>query len=974
MKKKIGIILAILLCAVLIFTFVACGNTDTPTEEEPKGTTPAAEDKLTVTAEQKAEMELDIGNYIESWLKANAEEKDSVTDQSKGLKSALTAKEFNFIFKRTPIEPTNIKVTFDKATAKYDVTITYGSTKLAEPIVLSFKKDAETVTYAPWSGTKVQDEWLLSGKNDPSAYDVIDKLVGAGLAMINKVTGNSVTGKFGANGVVGIDIAGNRYGLKVKGNVDITKVVTGKDESEKDIYEYAHKADNEVGLVVVNGDDDEIFGIYYDAAATAKDSRIYIQYSTTGEDGKLVRDANNKVVSKYMYIEYADILGYIEDLLPDTFSDANEGAFSSITTKDDKGVEHTYKLNGLKSILLANDLTDAEGIVAFVVGLIAKPYKNGDTYYVDINLGELLANANGIISELQFDQADAIKEQFNVDIYNLSGLLGHITLSGKIEDDLLTNFELAVNIPECKFYLNGERSTETAKNPKEFCLEIPAVSFSIYLDDLSFFTDEAVQNVIPADAKTQATYFSPTNVDLSGDVYINHAEDGEDKLDKTFHFDFVTDVNPFEIVENLDESTAGAVLRIVQHAGRVAYTEANKDDWTNFLTVSYQQASKILTMSGTAFGLEDGGNTVYGVRLGENILDDLKLWLGMDTKSGNWNGLAIDDETGMIVILDYVRAGTDTFQDKDYYKLVEGEYVKVDLAEEGYAVGDVIPVVDGKKAYFVKAEPYKSAQIIFGDDAVKQIVSMILAFMNGGEEESEEPEEHAEAADFGDVSEYFDIFKELYEKYVKEKKIDITTDPEFALSVDVSLEMIKEVADALNSTLDLGIDLDDITEPEYVKIFANTGDYVDMTYITVKVKGDVYELTFDDSVAKTFKITFQLTRASGRTYAFGFEAVKNEDGTTWSATVVFDIQGEDDEEPVNHTEVTLSAFHGTWGDETTERVGELIPAYDYKTGAKIFPAEDVDSIGNVIASGIVKLLHNQTALSIIFDAMGLFMA
>ncbi len=972
MKKKIGIILAILLCAVLVFTLVACGNNDnTPSEEEQPKETKPVEEKLTVTAEAKAEMELDIGNYIETWLKANAEEKDNITDQSKGLKAALTAKEFNFIFKRTSIEPTNIKVTFDKSTAKYDVTITYGSTKLSEAVVLSFKKDAETVTYAPWSGTKVQDEWLLSGKNDPGAYDVIDKLVGAGLAMINKVTGNSVTGKFGANGVVGIDIAGNRYGLKVKGNVDITKVVTGKDENEKDIYEYAHKADNEVGLVVVNGDDDEIFGIYYDAAATAKDSRIYIQYSTTGEDGKLVRDANNKVVSKYMYIEYADILGYIESLLPDTFSAANEGALSSITTKDENGVEHTYKLNGLKSILLANDLTDAEGIVAFVVGLIAKPYKDGDTYYVDINLGELLANATSIINELEIDKADAIKEQLNVDIYNLSGLLGHITLSGKIEDNLLTNFEFAVNIPECKFYLNGERSTENEKNPKELCLEIPAISFSIYLDDLSFFTDEAVQNVIPADAKTQATYFSPTNVDLSGDVYINHAEDGEDKLDKTFHFDFVTDVNPFEIVENLDESTAGAVLRIVQHAGKVAYTEANKDDWTNFLTVSYQQASKILTMSGTAFGLEDGGNTIYGARLGENILGDLMLWLGMDTESGNWNGLAIDDATGMIVILDYQPAYTPAkfVEEKNYYKLVEDEYVLA-VAGEDYVIGDDVPA----DTYYVKTTPYKSAQIIFGDDTVKQIVSMILAFMNSSKEEPKESEVYAEAADFGDVSEYFDIFKELYEKYLKEKKINITTDPEFALSVDVSLDMIKEVAGALNSTLDLGIKLDDITDPEYVKIFANTGDYVGKTYITVKVKGDVYELTFDDSVAKTFKINFRLTRASGRTYAFGFEAVKNEDGTTWSATVVFDIQGEDDEEPINHTEVTLSAFHGTWGDATTERVGELIPAYDYETGAKIFPAEDVDSVGNVIASGIVKLLNNQTALSILFDAMGLFMA
>ena len=992
MKKKIGIILAILLCVVLIFTFVACGNNDTPTEEEPKGGKPAAEDKLTVTAEQKAEMEVDIGSFVDTWLAANAEDEDKVSNQSKGLKAALEAKEFNFIVSRKSVAPTAIKVNYDSNTKSYDITFTYKDTKLAEPVVLSFKKNAKTVKYAPWSGTKVQDAWLLSDpKTDPSAYDVIDKLVAAGLSMVNKVTGNSVTGKFGANGVVGIDIAGNRYGLKVKGNVDVTKnkIQDGVDGEgqPKYKYEYANKADNEVGLVVVNGDGDEIFGIYYDAAAKAKDSKIYIQYSSIGEDGKLVRNASNEVVHKYMYIEYADILGYLEGLLPDEFSTANEGAFSSITTTDENGTEHTTKLSGLKSILLANDLGDAESIVAFAVGLIAKPYKDGNTYYVDINLGELLANATSILGELEFDKADEIKEQYNVDINNLSGLLGHITLSGTIEDDLLTDFQLAVNIPECKFYLNGERSTETEKNPKEFLLEIPTISFAIYLDDLSFLTDEKVQNVIPADAKENATYFSPTNVDLSGDVYINHAEDGEDKLDKTFHFDFVTDINPFEIVENLDESTAGAVLRILQHTGRVAYTEANKDEWTNFLTVSYQQASKILTMSGTAFDLGDEGNTVYGARLGENIINDIKLWLGLDTEHKNWNGLAIDDETGMIVILDYVRAGTDTFQDKDYYKLVEGEYVKVDLAEEGYAVGDVIPEVDGKKAYFVKAEPYKSAKILFGNESVQSIIKLILAADSDDkakEPEAEDPEAHSEAAEIGDPSEYFEVFKDLYNKYVKEKKIDVTFDPEFALSVDVSLDMIKEVAGALNSTLGLGINLDKITDPEFVKVLANTvikdengnvvKDYTDKTYITVKVKGDVYELTFDDSVAKTFKIIFKLTRKSGRSYEFSFDAVKSEDGTTWSATVVFDIQGEGDEEPVNHTEVTLSAFHGTWGDETTARVSELIPAYNYETGAKIFPAEDVDSVGNVLAGALVKLIDNGPVLSVIFGAAGLFMA
>ena len=86
MKKKFGIILAILLCVVLVFTFVACGNKDSNTnnpEPDPAGKT----DDSGITATQKSEMEASISAYLDKWLLANAQ--DEVKDQQDLLSAAL---------------------------------------------------------------------------------------------------------------------------------------------------------------------------------------------------------------------------------------------------------------------------------------------------------------------------------------------------------------------------------------------------------------------------------------------------------------------------------------------------------------------------------------------------------------------------------------------------------------------------------------------------------------------------------------------------------------------------------------------------------------------------------------------------------------------------------------------------------------------------------------------------------------------
>ena len=65
MKKKLGIILAILLCVVLVFTCVACKKDKN--DPDPVDTPTSAISG--VTTEQINAMEAKIGSYLASWVR-----------------------------------------------------------------------------------------------------------------------------------------------------------------------------------------------------------------------------------------------------------------------------------------------------------------------------------------------------------------------------------------------------------------------------------------------------------------------------------------------------------------------------------------------------------------------------------------------------------------------------------------------------------------------------------------------------------------------------------------------------------------------------------------------------------------------------------------------------------------------------------------------------------------------------------------
>ncbi|HAE88301.1 MAG TPA: hypothetical protein DCG79_00335 [Clostridiales bacterium] len=931
MKRKISIIIAVLLCAVLICTFAACKD----------------KNKFDPSSEKKTAMEQDINAFINNWLEVNA--KEEPTNQKGELAKALNAKADEFQF--TDAKDNLIKPSFtvDYKDGKYTIAATWtGNDKKKSQVKFNFSKDETVIVYDHWAGkySKVQESWRTE---DIDSSAIVDELLLAGINTVNYVTGNAVTGKFGADGVLGFNVGGKTYGLRVKGNVDGTT-----------------KLNNEIGLSIVTSEEktengatvwEEIVlgGIYYVPAATAKDSKLYIQYSGTGDDGKLVRDEDGKVVYTYKYIEYADIFGLIQDALPE-FKEANDGVISK-------------QIEGLSDLIPG----DVGGLVGPIIDLVANAYVNEDThrYYVDINLAAVMQKASEIFAPL-LSNATFLTEM-GVDLDNLSGLRGHITLSGKVEDvedgdetvKRLTDFELAVNIPKSTIYLNGERD-----NDNEFKVELPfEICFAISLDDFSFLTDTTVEDITPAEAIEKAEYFSPTNFDFSGNVYVNHYELNDQNerakvLDSVFHFDFVSDINPLEIIENGASSSAKAALVIKQSQG-ATYNEATA---SNFLSLSYVQATKTICASGTAFKIpNDDGSQVYTFQyVGfSEMVNTLMLWLGLDTANGNWHGVSKNYE-----LLDYVLTSNTTFQaNKTYYVKVNDEYV----VAENITVGDPIP----ENTYYVVPDTYESAKTLLGNAFVRTLISM---FLGGGNNNNQaEIDEGEVAAGELDINGIIDSVKSLYNKFVAAGAIEFSTTEDDALSakIDITAETINEVIDMINTLMKK--DIKHIEDPELIKFYLNYGtDYADKCFAKVKYDGNTYEVLFDNSQDNKFIVSFKMTLESGRQYAFSLTA---DDTTVRKLDVEFNViapGATDGADPVvvNHTLVSLSGFDLDWGGENADKVTALLP--DTTDALPIFPAENIPNVGTQLAKGIVTILDaalaNPQVSGIVFGLLGSFMA
>ena len=570
MKKKFGIILAILLCVVLVLTFVACGGKK-PSENKPDPKPSNNETIKGVTAAQVADMEASIGAYLDKWLLANAQ--DKVVDQTALLQAAMEkVKEAQFSFTDSDmneIAPT-IQVTFSESTGKYKVVLSWNKGAVKK----TFEKEAKTVTYTNWAGKMNKTDGYEALTEEGETVGAIDKIVNAALTTVNKVGTNAQTAKFGVDGKIGLEVMGENYGLHIKGNVDL-----------------ANAANTEIALMLEDKDG-VLGGLYYQGAAEEKDCKIILQYGET-----------------YKYIDYA----ILNKLLAKVIKPAAQPGEDFLPTGTLKEVLDAYEVDGAVS-----------GIVASVIDMLAQGYVKEDataktsTYLIDLNLNTVLSQVAELAGDLITpDMFEGIPYLEDLDIATMHGLLGHITIAATVagEDrDELTDFELAVNLPKCTFYFNEDEGEDATK------LDIPSISFALYLNDFNFITTGKIADVIPA-AAAQAEYFSPTNFDIGGDIYI---KDTNLELDDTFRFHFVSSVNPFK------PSQAKGSLTITKNPGEAYNAETAK----NFFTVTYEQASKVLCVSGTVLGMEDNGEGIYTYDF-DSGMAAIKTWLGLD----NWQGI-----------------------------------------------------------------------------------------------------------------------------------------------------------------------------------------------------------------------------------------------------------------------------------------------------------------------------------------------
>ena len=786
-----------------------------PTEDEP------IEGVLTAQIENA---ETALRSYLDSWAIRNAT--DKATDQKSLLKKDLIGQKEKFALVGVygSVFP-SFEVSYESGVYTVDASWAEGA------VTKTLTFNAQILSYGPWAGkhSRTADYTYLDAKD---TYDVI---AAAFANTVNKVTGNAVTGKFALDGVIGFDAFGVNYGLQVKGNVDLTSA-----------------KDTEIGLVVVDSAGKELYGIYYKGAETAADSKLYLQYP--GANG----------APAYKYVDYANLI----ERLGDFFHLSEQAGDGLLTYKDKTG--DTLSVNTFVGLLEAfGASSQVQAIVPSIIGMFVNPYTDGEGRYLfDVNLSSAISTVSDLLSAFGDAKELSLARSLGIDLTGMHGLFGHVSLSVKIENEEITDVEIAVNIPKSVFYLGADEGPNAKK------INIPSIGIALYLEGFRFLTDEKIENVIPAKAISDATYFSATNVNFSGDVYLDTV--CNERIDATYHVDLVTDVNLLEILENGDESTARVALFVKEHAGEVTYSEENAEEWSCFFALSYEQASKLLCLRGTALGLDDGGNTVYKFTIGEDSLDDIKMWLGLT----GWIGLESDDNYGIVVN---------------------------NAKENGPA--------------------NESAQVIFGNKLVKELMRYYLTHNAAAQAEIET----AEAGAFDELSEISDGLKELYDILIGEGIICYEADP-FSLSVNLDERSLAKLLAVLNDSLGMHVTLNGF---EILKIEINSAGYENVAYLRLKVGQYVVEITLDGSKENKFTATV-LYLNSERAYSFVFDSDYS-DGL--NANVTYDVRN-DEGQMIEHSALALSDFRFVWGDGTSDRAAALLGEIkDAANEGELFPSD-----------------------------------
>ena len=955
MKKKFGILFVILLCVALVLTVASCGN---------KEVSPLTG----VAASEVKEVNATIQADIERWLQSYAS--DSVPNLERQLSDFLKSDDnlssYTHIDSKSyeDLEP-EISVSFDQESEIYTVTFTWTNGECVYE--KQFTSKAVVVTYNGWAGSFKEGVFDGIQLTDKTTSDgkllVLDSVLDAVYAMVNQTVTGASDGVFGVEGTLGIGygvinddetLGENKYGIDVKGNIDLSPIFTKNDKDEL----VRNNNGTNFSIVAKNLETSKVFGgLYYENGATDKASKLYISYleKVQGED-----DAEPTEELKYIYLDYA-ILNQLFDKIGVEFKEADP-VFSSDSGKTGMDL--------LIDMILSNMKNAPDGLTETVSGIAASlidAYEGEDDdtedkiYVIDINFGNLVSTLStyaDLADEFVSKYTEGIDGLSDLKIGEMNGLIGHLTISVIADKDsgALKNFELAVNIPETTFYLSADK-TKTH-------FDIPAISVSLYVEDFLLSEDE-VEDVIPAEV-AEATYFSPTNFNIQGDVTLF---DETANLNDTFRYHLVTEINPFK------PSMAKASFTIMQTQGDTF----DPNDCTTFLKVTYDQSTKTIATSGTAYNMpEDGGSKVYVFDIANFDLDEVLTWLGIDVEGGEWHGFSykeIKDAAGKVLAGYYYIVGLGENREDPTYNgwehLVDNAKIFFDNNLGRYLLEYYKDVKTPETQTTNNGNTSAAAPTTGTDGSATGTASGT----NGSKEKKS----------FTDIaSGVMDVISTLIDENVT---ID-TEDNSFAFLM--TADQINDLVDAINDIVDKeDFDLiaffnrhgasipNPITDPSEIDLQVNTDEHKDQFYLTFTYSDDVYEIIFDNSEKEDqqFSFNFKLEKTEDdKTNVYTFDLVFTED----------EISAEYKKNGVRETAVTHKNFAFDWGSSNSDKL-EMYSETELKNAKSFFDATDLTQpslatrlLGGTkgqdgkYSGGLMDFLNNDIVLPIakIFGRMG----
>ncbi len=510
MKKKLALILVLVLCAAILFTFVAC---------KPKNDDSGNGDNnvATITDAQA----IDAMNAIEvragRWILNNAG--DTYADRSNDLRSILLP-----LASVGNVNPSEFRVSYNATSNVYTVRSSWGSltkTFTIDNMVNDWGDRAGYAYLADADGEDIED--VVVGIFNSFVATILDAKA-KGEAFLDDGIGFNAKAYLVAG--YGVDHENIDLAIQVKGNIGTTDAATA------------------LAIEILNKDV-VVYGLYFEGAEAKEDCKIYLRAG-----------------DRFLYIDHANIVSIITGLVG--YEPEKAAALEPIAGLDD---------------LLDEDLVGIVELVAAILfpnGGVISTEGDVTTYQLMLDLSELVGGIQSLLAILGEDLIDSINTIISdvlppplnqLDLANLEGVAGQLIISVITENGLVKDAEINLNVPTRDFRFSATDDVAKVYGPLNFAAGIQGLKIGAQTDVVPVIED--------------AEYFSPFNVNFTGDVTVKAVDKEDDNkvlVDSVFSFALVTEINPF----NLGVANGSFIITELKNGA---------SESVNFVTLTYDQAT-----------------------------------------------------------------------------------------------------------------------------------------------------------------------------------------------------------------------------------------------------------------------------------------------------------------------------------------------------------------------------------------------